>query len=327
VATKPAILSSLLSGIGLVAFSCTPLLAQQHYPVRPLRLVVPSSPGGGADIVGRILAPRLADVLGQQVVVENRPGAGTMIGGEVVAKSPPDGYTLLMAVSTISSNPVLYKKMPYDAIKDFAPITQAAVLTDILAVHPSLPAKSVKDLIVLARLRPGQLVYSSAGTGTPTHLAGELFDVTTKVKMTHVPYKGGAPAVIALLIGEVSLSFATMPSVIAHVRSGRLRALAVTSAQRWSSTPELPTVAESGVPGFEVNSWYGLLVPVGTPKEIIARLNSELVRILHTPEVKQRISSGGAETVGNAPGQFGVLIKSETEKWARVVKDAGVKPE
>ena len=301
--------------------------AQSGYPNHAIRLVVPSSAGGGADIVARIVAPRLAERLGQQVVVDNRPGAGTMIGGEVVAKAAPDGYTVLLGVSTLATNPVIYKKMPYDALRDFAPITQIASLPNILVVHPSVPVKTAQELIAFARAHPGQLNYGSPGTGTNPHLAMELFCSMAKVGMLHIPYKGSAPAIIDIIAGHISVMAATALTGIPHVRSGRLRALAVTSTKRTAAAPDVPTLAEAALPGYDAVQWYGVLAPAQTPPDIVARLHAEIARILQSPDVKDRLRGDGADPVGNPPDEFARFIREETGKWAKVARDAGIKPE
>ena len=299
----------------------------QTYPVKPVRVVVPSSAGGGTDIVARILAPKLTELLGQQVVVENRAGAGTMIGIEVVAKSPPDGYTLLMGLSTLAINPAMYKKVPYDAVRDFAPISQVISAPNMLVVHPSIPARTVKELIAFARARPGQLNYASAGQGTNPHLSMELFLSMTGLKVVHIPYKGLAPGIIDLLAGHVSLATATMLTGLPHVKSGRLRCLGTTGAKRAAVLPDLPTVAEAGVPGYEASQWYGVLAPAQTPKEIITRLHAGLTRILQAPDMRERLAADGTDPVGSSPDEFARYIKAELTKWAKVARDAGIKQE
>ncbi len=311
----------------LIAAAAGSVFAQTSYPNRPVRMVVPSSAGGGTDIIARIITPKLSERLGQQVIVDNRPGAGTMIGGEVVAKSPPDGYTLLMGISTLAINPAIYKKVPYDAQRDFAPITQTVSAPNILVVHPSLPVKSVKELIAFARAHPGQLNFASAGAGTNPHLTMELFLSMAKLQMVHIPYKGSAPAIIDMLAGHVAVMTATILTGMPHVRSSRLRALGVTSAIRIAAAPEIPTIAEAALPGYEAVQWYGLLAPAQTPKDIIARLHGEMARILHLPDVKERFAGDGAEPVGNTPEEFGRYIRTETEKWAKVAREAGIRPE
>ena len=299
----------------------------QNYPARPVRLIVPSSPGGGTDISARIIAPRLSEYLGQQVVVENRPGAGTMIGGEVVARSAPDGYTLLMGISTLAINPAIYRKVPYDALRDFAPVSQAVALPNVLVAHPSLPVKTVKELVAFARARPGQINFASAGLGTSPHLSMELFLSMTGLKMVHVPYKGSGPGVTDLVAGHVPLMMPNMLSALPHIKSGRLRALGVTSTKRASRASDIPTIAEAGVPGYEAVQWYGVLAPAGTPRPVITRLHAEVVRVLQQPDIRERFLSDGAEAVGSSPEEFAAFIRAETAKWAKVIKDAGLRPE
>ena len=298
----------------------------QPYPAKPIRLVAPFPPGGPADILSRIIGQHLAESWGQQVVVDNRAGAGGNIGSDIVAKSPPDGYTLLLGfVGTHAINASLYSSMPYDNIKDFEPVSRVAMVTIILVLHPSVPANSVKDLIALARSRPGELTFGSPGNGTPQHLAGELFNTMGKVKMLHIPYKGAVPALNDLLGGRVSLIFSSMPPALPHIKTGRLKALAVTSGQRSPAVPDVPTIAESGLPGYEVINWYGVLAPAGTPRDIVAKLNGEIRRILSLPDVKERLAAQGAETITSTPQEFGAYIKSETEKWAKVVRFSGAR--
>ncbi len=301
--------------------------AQSNYPARTVRVIVPSAPGGGTDISARILAPQLTQQLGQQFVVENRAGAGTMIGGEAVARATPDGYTLLMGISTLAINPAMYKKVPYDALKDLAPISQAVSLSNVLVVHPSLPAKSVKEFVALVKPRPGQVNFASAGVGTSPHLSMELFLVMTGLKMLHVPYKGSGPGVTDLIAGHVPAMMPNMLSAQPHIKSGRLRALGVTGAKRAPGAEDIPTIGEAGVPGYEAVQWYGLLAPAGTPRDIITRLHGATAKALQNPEVRQRLLNDGAEPVGSSPEEFAAYLRSETAKWAKVIQAAGIKPE
>ena len=305
-----------------IAVGLTHAIAQTGFPSRSIRIVVPNSPGGTADTVGRLLAHGLTERLGRPVLVDNRPGAGTIIGTEIVAKAPPDGSTLLMSPTTLAINPASYKKLPYEAARDFAPISQIASIPSVLVVHPSVPAKSVKELIALARERPGEILYGSPGHGTIPHLTIELLASMAKIRLLHVPYKGAAPARVDLTAGRVA-----MATIIAYVPDGKLRALGVTSARRSASAPDIPTIAESGLPGFEMVQWYGLLAPAGTPRDIIARLHGETVAVLRRADVKDHLARNGGEVVGSSPDQFAVFLKSETAKMAKVVKAAGIQPE
>jgi len=305
---------------------CYPVSATaQSYPARPIRLIVPFPPGGGTDTMARVIGPKLGEALGQQVVPENRGGAGANIGAEIAAKSPPDGYTLMLATITNAIGASLYSKLNYDLVRDFATITQLATTPHILVVHPSVPVKSVKEFLALAKAKPGELAYSSSGSGSAAHLAGELFNSLTGVKTTHVPYKGGGPSMIALVGGEVSLAFATMPSAIGYVRSGRLRGIAVTTERRSPSTPELPTIAETGVAGYEAGSWYGLSAPAGTSKEIIARLHAETIKVTGLTDVKERLFNAGFEIVTSNPEQFAAFTRNEIQKWGKIVRAAGLR--
>ncbi len=302
--------------------------AADAYPAKPIRLVVAFPPGGGTDIIARSIAHKLAERFAQQVVVDNRPGAGGNIGTDIVAKSAPDGYTILMgSAGPLAINASLFAKMPFDPIKNLAPVTLAASTPNVLVVHPSLPARTVKELIALARAKPGEINFASSGHGTPAHLAGELFNSMAGVKLVHIPYKGAAPALADLLGGQVQIMFSTMPPALPHVKDGKLRALAVTSRKRSPATPELPTMDEAALPGFEAITWHGVVVPAGTPAAIIARLNREIVAILHLPEVVERLSGQGAEALGSTPEEFAAYIKSESAKWAKVVRESGAKAE
>ena len=304
-----------------------PATLAQSWPAKPIRVVVPFAPGGGADIIARILGQKMSETWGQQVLVDNRAGASGNIGAEIVAKAPPDGYTLLMASSALAINPNLYKSVPYDAVRDFAPISQPALLPNILVVHPSLPVKSVRELVALAKAQPGQIAYASAGAGTGTHLAAEMFKLQAGVDMVHIPYKGGGAVIADLLGGQVPLTFATLPSVMPYVQAGKLRAIAMTTTNRWPGLPAVPTIAGSGYPGFEISTWIGLLAPAGTPREAVTRLHGEVVRILKLGDVQQRFSTLGMEPVGDTPEQFAAYIKSELAKYAKVVRESGARIE
>ena len=297
----------------------------QTYPNKTVRLIVPWPPGGGADVLSRIVSPKLAEDLGQQVVIDNRGGAAGNIGAEMAAKSPPDGYTILFAYAgTHAINPSIYSKMPFKE-SDFAPIIWMAQVPQVLVVHPSLPVKTVKDVIALAKAKPDQLTYGSSGSGAMNHLTGALFTMMTNTKIVHIPYKGGGPAAIALLSGEISMIFGEPASVVQQVKAGKLRAIAVTSPKHALALPDLPTVAEAGVPGYEVTSWNGILAPAGTPPDIVRRLNTDLNKIIAAPDMRQRMIDNGFEPVGGAPEKFGDKIRAEIAKWAPVVKAAGVK--
>ncbi len=300
----------------------------QTYPTKAIRLVIPFPPGGSTDLTGRVLGAKLGETFGQQVIVENRPGASGMIGNELVARAAPDGHMLTMGtIGAMSVNVSLFKSVPYDSSRDFAPITLTGNVENLLVVHPSLPVRTVKDLIALAAGKSGMLIFASSGTGNAPHLAGELFKQMAKVNLVHLPYKGGGPAMIDLAAGQVSLSFASMPSSLPFAKSGKLRAIAVGGAKRSPAAPEIPTIAESGVPGFEVTDWQGLLAPAKTPAAVIERLNRETIRILNEREVKDRLAAAGLVVVTNTPTQFAEFIRAEIDKWGRVIRSAGIKPE
>jgi tripartite-type tricarboxylate transporter receptor subunit TctC len=302
-----------------------PAFCQTAYPTKPIRLVVPFVPGGSTDLIARILGQKLDEALGQQVVVENRAGAGGNIGVEYVAKSAPDGYTLIFGhIGTFGFGPSLYQKLPYDPIKDFAPVVLFAMVPNMLAVHPALPAKSVKELIALARAHPGQINYGSSGNGSASHLATEYFKLLSKTDITPIPYKGTGPLITDLIAGQTSLTITGVPPLYPFVQSGRLRGLAVGSVKRLALTPDLPTIAEAGVTGYESSTWFGPLAPAKTPREIVVRLNTELMKILQRPDVRSRFSAEGIEALGSTPEEFGAYIKAEIERWGRVVKAAGV---
>lgn len=316
-----------LIGAAMMAVAAATAMAQQSYPVRAIRLIVPSAPGGGTDITARIIAPKLTEYLNQQVVVENRAGAATMIGGEAVARSAPDGHTLLMGISTLAINAAMYRKVAYDALKDFAPISQVVALSNVMVTHPSLPAKSVKELVALAKARPNQLNFASAGVGTNPHLSMELFLSMTGIKMTHVPYKGSGQGIIDVLAGQVPVMTPAVPTALAYIKAGRLRALGVSGAKRSNAAPDIPTIAEAGVPGYEATQWFGILAPAGTPRAIVDRLHRETVRALKEPEVRNRLVADGSDPVGSTPEEFAAYLRSETVKWAKVVKDVGIQPD
>jgi tripartite-type tricarboxylate transporter receptor subunit TctC len=310
--------------LALLAALAAPAAAAERYPARPIRLVVPAAPGGGTDIIARILADALAPALGQTVVVDNRAGAGTTLGADIVSKAAPDGHVLLISPNALAFNVALYRKLPYDTLRDFAPIALVADQPNILVVHPSLPAKTFQDFIALARSQPGKLVYGSGGTGVGSHLAMELLLLSRKIELVHVPYKGVGPAVTALLGNEVSALLSTFASALPHVKSGRLRALGVTSAQRAPALPDTPTIAESGVPGYEYGTWYGLLAPAGTPRATIERLNRVTVEALASPKTAERLLGQGLTPTPSTSAEFSARLKSETGKWIRVVREAKI---
>ena len=308
---------------GMVA---QPAWAQSgSYPERPIRFIAANAPGGGLDITARAIAPKLSAAFGQQVIVDNRAGAAGSIASDIVAKSTPDGYTIMVAsLGGLAVNTNLYKGLTYQPLRDFAPITWATSGSNVLVVHPSVPAKSVQELIVLAKAQPDKLSYGSSGAGNAGHLAGELFNRMAGIKMVHIPYKGGAPAMIDLLAGQIQLIFSSAPTAVPQVKAGRIRGLAVTTARRSLILPELPTIAEAGLPGFEADNWYGVVTTMKTPRAVIDRLNTEIVRALHTTDVKQLLFTQGLEVRTSTPQEFGAYMKSEFEKWAKVIMDAGI---
>lgn len=299
--------------------------AAQVYPTKPIRMIVPQSAGGSTDLVARLVAQRLSDAVDQPVIVDNRPGAGSLNGTDIVAKAAPDGYTLLVVAASFTINPSIRKKLPFDPIRDFTPVSQLVTLPHILVVHPSVPVKSVKELIALAKSKPGELNFGSSGIATSTHLAAELFMHMTGTRMVNVPYKGGAPGMIALLGGQVQLYFATISTALPHIRAGKLRALAVTSAKRSVAAPEFPIIAEAGVPGYQHASWVGTFAPAKTPRPVIAKLNAEAVKAVQTPEVRTALLRDGLEAVGNSPEEFAAIVKSEVAKWMKIVPAAAIK--
>jgi len=310
-------------GMAIAAVACA-----QNYPVKPIRLVSPYPPGGANDILARIIGQKLGESLGQQIVIENRGGATGNIGAEYVAKAAPDGYTILMGqASNLTINVSLMSKMPYDPVKDLAPVTLVATTPNLLVVHPSLRVRTVKDLVALAKAKPGSVNYASSGSGSAGHLAGELFKRVAHIDMVHIPYKGAAPALTDVVAGQAQLYFTSPISATPFVKGGRLRMVAVTSLKRSPSLPDIPTVAESGYPDFDVVSWWGILTPAGVPKEIIAKLHTEIVKVLALPEIKTKFADQGADVASDTPEHFAAYIKTEIAKWAKLIKELGVKSE
>jgi len=303
------------------------LAPAQSYPSRPIRLIAPSSPGSGVDIVARIVGQKLSENLKQQVVIDNRAGAGANLGAEIAAKAAPDGYTLFMGTPAHAINTSLYRRLNYDIVKDFSPISLVTTGQYVLVAHPSLPVRNVKELIALARARPGQLNFASAGNGNATHLAGELFKSLARLNIVHVPYKGTGPALTDLIGGQVQLMFANLTAGLPHIKSGKLRALAVTGTARSPAAPDIPTMIESGVPGYTVTSWYGILAPAATSQEIITRLNGEIAKVMRSPDMKSRLAGEGAEPTSSTPAEFAAFIKAEIEKWGKVIRGAGIRIE
>ena len=315
---EAVLVSSLLAGQAL---------GQTDYPSRPVRIVVPSPPAGGTDIVARVLAQHFSKAFAQPFFVENKPGAGNMIGIESVARATPDGYTLLVTASTLALNSVLYKKVSYDPVRDFAPITLAASAPNILIVHPALPARSLAEFIALAKSRPGQLTYGTPGIGTSPHMSMELLKSMAGIDLRHIPYRGTAAAVTDVISGQIAASFANALTARPQIEAGRVRALAVSGPRRVAALPEVPPVAEAGVPNYVAMQWYGLLAPAGTSSAIIARVHAEAIKALRTAEMKERLAIDGAEAVGSSPAEFAMLIRNELEKWARVARSANIEPE
>jgi len=312
--------------IGILGLFTLPAAAQSDYPSRPVRIVVGFPPGGSTDLMARLVAPGLATHFKQQFLIDNRPGANSNVGNQIAAKAPADGYTLLAVSASFSTNVSLYPRTGYDPIRDFAPITRIAAVHNILLVHPTVPAHSLKQLVALAKARPGQLIFASTGNGSTSHLAAELLKTSVGgLDTIHVPYKGGGPAVVDIVAGNTHAMITTMPIVAPFIRNGRLRALAVASLQRAESFPEVPTFSEAGIPGFEAAAWNALLAPAGTPREIIESLNAVVVRTVRTNEVREKLKAQGAEPIGDNPTQFGSFLKEEVAKWAKVVKASGAK--
>ena len=315
----------LLTAAALIAVGH--VTAADTYPSKTIRLVVPFAPGGGSDIVARLLSAKMTEALGQTVVVDNRAGASANLGAALVAKAAPDGYTLLLGNANYTINPSLFKTLPFDPVKEFAPVALIANVTNVLAIHPSIPAKSVKELIAFAKAHPGQLNFASPGNGTSSHLAGELFRQVAKIDVVHIPYKGATPAITDLIAGQVSFTMASVLSVLPYAKQGRLRMLAVTTAKRSGALPDIPTIAEAGLPGFEVSNWYGVLATGGTPRPIVDRLNAELNRIARVPDLAEKLAAQGADPATGTPDDFERFIQTELKKWAVVVRGAGINPE
>jgi len=311
----------------VVAAALAAPASAQNYPVKPVRMIVPFAPGGNTDIIGRVFAPKFGEVLGQQVIVDNRGGAGSTIGTELAAKAPPDGYVLLMVSAAHTINPAMVKKLPYDSIRDFAPLGVIADVPTAFMVHPALPARGVKDFIAIARSRPGDIFYSTAGRGTVGHLAAELLNSAAKIKLTAVHYKGSGPSVIDLIAGHVQMQLMSMPAGVPHAKSGKLRMIAQTGEQRSGAAPDVPTMQEQGLKGFVVSSGFAMFAPAGTPRPIIDRVNAALVKALNDPGVKSRLAEQGAEVVANTPEQHDAFNKAEIAKWIKVVRAAGIQPE
>lgn len=310
-----------------LACAATPLAAQE-YPVKPIRMVIPFTPGGSTDILGRVIAQKLGESFARQTIVDNRPGAGGTIGTDIVAKSPADGYTLIMGhIGTFGVNPTLYPKLPYDTVKDFQPISLFALIPNLMSVNPSLPARSVKDVIALAKAKPGEMTYGSGGNGSAAHLATEYFKLLSKTNIVHIPYRGTAPALTDLIAGNISLVITGVPAQIGFIKSGRLRPLATATAKRLSIFPDLPTIAEAGVKGYEATQWYGVLAPAGTPRPIVDKLHGAIVKSLQSADVKERLEREAGIPVGNTPEEFGAFIQKEIARWAPVIKASGAKPD
>jgi tripartite-type tricarboxylate transporter receptor subunit TctC len=313
--------------IVLFLTAATSLVHAQNYPTRTVRVVVPYAPGGNTDFTARVIATKLTDVFGQQVIVENRPGGATNIGSDLVAKAPGDGYTLLMGGASNAINMSLYPKLPYDTLRDFAPVVLCVKGANVLAVHPSLPAKNVKELIALAKARPGKLNYASSGLGSSNQMAGELLKMMAGVNIVHVPYKGNAPALTDLIGGHVEMIFSGVPALVPHIKDGRIRAIGIGSLKRFQALPDVPTLDEQGIKGYEATTWFGLLAPIKVPKEIVARWNTEVGKILASADVRDRFLNEGVEPMGGTPEQFGAFIRDEINKYSKVVKAGNLKGE
>jgi tripartite-type tricarboxylate transporter receptor subunit TctC len=325
--TRARCAAAVLAALAALSVAAHAAESESAYPTKPIRLIVPFAPGGGTDLTARAIAMKLTESLGQTVVADNRSGANGTIGADLAAKAPPDGYTISMISSSHSVNPSLMKKLPYDLVNDLAPITQATSQPYALVLHPSVPAKNVKELIALAKAKPGTLNYGSSGTGGLSHLSGALLASLADIQIVHIPYKGGSPALTDVIAGQIQMLYSTILQSHAHLKSGRLKALAVTTAKRSPAAPELPTMAEAGVKGYEVAGWYGIVAPLKTPRSIIARLNKDIVRIIHTPEIGEKMAADGSEPVGSTPEQFGTHIKTEVAKWRALIQKTGIRAE
>jgi tripartite-type tricarboxylate transporter receptor subunit TctC len=323
--SRRQLIAALLTCLAFLAMGTTPALAQT-YPTKPIRLIVPFPAGGIADVFGRIIGAKLSDAWGQPVLVENRPGAGGNIGADLVAKAPADGYTLLMgSIGTQAVNVSLFRNMPYDPVKDFTPVALVLEAESLLAVHPSVGANTPAELIAIARAQPGKLSYGSAGVGTASHLAGELFNSMARVNIAHIPYKGNVPAITDLLAGQTQMVFATMPTVLPHVKAGKLKGVAVLGLNRSAAAPEVPTLAESGLAGFEVNNWIGVFGPAGLPPAVTAKLNAGILEVMRSPEVRQRMLAEGARFTATTPEQFAAFVAAETAKWGKLIREVGIR--
>jgi tripartite-type tricarboxylate transporter receptor subunit TctC len=301
--------------------------AEAPYPTRPIRIIVPQSPGASTDLTARLMAQKLNDAFKQPVIVDNRPGSSGIAGTEIVARAAPDGYTLMVVASSFSINPALGRKLPYDAIRDFTTVSQLSKFPNMLAAHPSVPVKTLQDVIAMAKAKPGQVSYASAGLATGTHMTAELLKYMTGIELLHVPYKGGGPSMAAAMGGQTQLVISTTVGLLAHVRAGKLKAIALTAAKRSAAAPEIPTFAESGVPGYEHEPWNGMFAPAKLPKAVLAKINAEVARGLNAPDVKPVFDRDGADVVGNKPEEFAVILRSEIDKWSKVAKAAGIKLE
>ncbi len=313
--------------LGAAIVAAGAMAAESPFPVRPIRIIVPQSPGASTDITARLVAQGLSEAFRQPVIVDNRPGSSGIAGTELVARAAPDGYTLMVVASSFSINPALGRKLPYDSIRDFTTVAQLSKFPNMLAAHPSTPVKTLQDVIALAKAKPGQITYASAGVATGTHMTAELLRYMTRIELLHVPYKGGGPAMTAAMGGQTQLVIGTSVGLLPHTRSGKLRAIAVTSARRSAAAPDIPTFAESGVPGYEHEPWNGMFAPAGIPKPVLANVNAEVARVLRSPDVKKVLEGDGADIVGSTPEQFGAVLKAEIEKWTKVAKAAGIKAE